>query len=147
MTLTDKEISLELTSDFRYLTGMIRENPYNILNDRGIARFLTSVRYCFVGRVSGNLGGVVFFCHHEDSDRWTLDAYKDDQKLKILDNKGNFSYRAGVLAIDWFSKQGLTKMLYTMHEKENRGATIVCRKLGFKKVGDQNGFIVLAREV
>lgn len=70
---------------------------------------------------------------------WTLDAYKDDELAKSIDNTMDYSYRAGKLVSDYALT--LTDTLLTCHAFENRGATLVCKRLGFKE-----NFIILKKE-
>lgn len=83
----------------------------------------------FVGMVRG---GVIYLCYMPEYDIWTLDAYRDDQLLRALNRRGNFSYRSGKLVMDWFFKT-YRKHLYTVHDLRNRAATLVCRRLGFEE--------------
>lgn len=145
MILQDGEIILELTEDRKYLTELMLRNKYTILNERGVEKFLKYVRYVWVGRASGMLGGVLFFCFYPELNRWTFDAYKEDDKLKVLDNKGDFSYKSGRLVVNWFFECKVSDKLFTMHDQKNRGATLVCKRLGFKPVECTGDFLTLSR--
>jgi len=145
MILQEWDITLTLTEDREYLSELIRKNKYSLLNDRGIQKLLEYVRYVWVGTTGGIPGGVLFFCYYPSVNRWTFDAYKEDELLKSIDNKGNFSYRAGKLVLDWFFQQKFSETIFTMHDVTNRGATIVCKRLGFRPVECSDGFITLER--
>lgn len=147
MILQDHEITLEQTEDKSYLVELVKQNKYNLLNDQGIKKGLEYIRFLWIGRASGVIGGVLFFCYIPHLNIWTFDAYKEDQRLKNLDNRGNFSYRAGRLVIDWFFTTEITRELFTMHDQKNRGATIVCKKLGFDTVGIENGFVIMRKGI
>jgi hypothetical protein len=141
MILTDGDITLEQTEDKSYLVELMGKDKYHVLDDKK----LEYVRFLWVGRVSGVLGGVIYFCYFPPQNWWTFDAYKEDERLKKLDNQGNFSYRAGKLAIDWFFEKGIAQELFTGHDIKNRGATIICKRLGFKFIGYLKKFVVLKR--
>ena len=73
--------------------------------------------------------GVVYLMNINN--QWSLHAYKDDNLTKSLDNTMDDSYRAGKLASDYAFT--FTNTLLTSHPFENRAATILCKKLGFKE--------------
>ena len=85
--------------------------------------------HCYIKK-TGDLGGIAYVTRPAGR-HWTLDAYKDDALLKDIDNTMDYSYRVGKLVLD-FALQ-FTNTIVTAHAFENRGATIVCKKLGFKE--------------
>jgi hypothetical protein len=147
MILQDHEIILTLTEDTTYLTDIALRSKYNLLNERGFRKYILQyVKYVWIGETRGIRGGVVYFCFIPGINQWVFDAYKEDEKLKVLDNKGNFSYRVGRILLGWFFERGIAQEIFTMHEVENRGATILCKKLDFKIDNYHDGFVVLKRE-
>lgn len=70
---------------------------------------------------------------------WMLDAYRDDALVKTIDSAMDYSYRAGKLVVDFAMK--FANKLITAHVFDNRAATMLCKKLGFKE-----DFITLKRE-
>lgn len=135
-------ITLTPSDDYCYIIDLAQKYKYNTLSLHALNIACDFVKHIWVGTVNGVKAGVVFLCYIPAFNWWTLDAYKDDALLKSLDNKGNFSYRSGRLVMDWFFKN-IRDELYTAHEKQNRGATIVCKRLGFKESGYIKDFIVL----
>ena len=143
MILSDGEITLFPSTDTEYLLKLARTNKYTHCTEEELVKSLDYVKYAWNGYAGRTLSGIVYLCYLPRYDWWTLDAYKEDELLKFINNKGDFSYRAGKLVIDWFFKNVNSKTLYTVHERENRGATVVCKRLGFKESGFINDFIVL----
>lgn len=138
--LKDKELKLtpfESKLDFDYLCSLIEHYKYNTIGSYERMRELLD-RY---GREywTGSSGvyklGVIFLMYLAEMDEWTLDAYDDIQNKQIADPKGDFSYRAGKLIIDYFFRTHDVKILTTRHDIRNRAATVVCKRLGFKVTG------------
>lgn len=144
--LVDRDITLRPSDDREYLLELSKRYKLNKLNDSELTRSLEYVKHLWLGERLGTLAGVIYLCFIPNFNWWTLDAYKDDRLLKSLDNKGDFSYRAGKLIIDWFFENKIDSTLYTVHEEANRGATIVCKRLGFKEVGLFDSFLILKLE-
>lgn len=126
---------LSSSGDFEYLFSLMPKYRYN-LGTRPQNRYLT-IRYgrhfwvgrtdSFVGKVRG---GVIYLCYFPQWDIWSFDAYRDDELLKALNRRGNFSYHAGTLVMDWFFKT-YQKNLITVHDVRSRASTAMCRRLGF----------------
>jgi hypothetical protein len=76
-----------------------------------------------------DIAGVIYLTQLPQG--WSLDAYKDDKGMKAVDNSMDYSYRAGKLVCDY--AMTFTDRLFTAHAFSNRGATVVCKKLGFKE--------------
>jgi hypothetical protein len=115
------------------------------MNDRGIARYVKFVRYLWDGWAKGIArGGVVYFCQIPGIG-WTFDAYSEREKLKNLDNRAQWGYRASCLALEWFEKT-VGKTLNAFVDEENRGALFMVKKLGFKKQEVRNGMVILRKE-
>jgi hypothetical protein len=145
MILTNGAISLVPSDDREYLADLMRRDKYCCMNDRGIARYAKLVRYLWVGWVLGmDIGGVLYFCFIPGIG-WTFDAYSEREKLKKLDNKGAWAYKASVLVLDWFGRN-IGEPLYAFVDEENRGAIFMAKKLGFKKQETRNGMVILRKE-
>jgi hypothetical protein len=69
---------------------------------------------------------------------FTFDAYEIPTK-----NKSN-SVEFGKLIMAWVDRQGINP-LWTAHDIRNRAATIACLRLGFKRLGENQGKIVMRR--
>lgn len=140
--LTDGAIKLVPGMDLSYLTELALRYKYNWFNEYGIKVFSQNIKYFWKGYAGDVLGGLLFLQHIHPG-RWFFDAYKDDEKLKALDNRGNFSYKSGRLVVDWFFERKISDGLFTAHDQRNRGATMVCKKLGFREIKIVNGFVVM----
>jgi len=146
MILESEKFVLNLTDDREYLADLMRRDKYCCMNDRGIARYVKFVKYLWEGQVKDRpmRGGVVYLCHFEDVG-WTFDAYSEREKLKKLDNKGAWAYKASILVLDWFG-QNIGEPLHAFVDEENRGAIFMAKKLGFEKKENKNGMIILRKE-
>lgn len=100
------------------------------------------VKHVWLGKTRGVIGGILFLCYLENRDWWTLDAYKNDKLLKEMNNRGDYSFRAGKMVIDWFFENKNVNRLYTIHDVKNKPATIVCERLGFETDGFLEAFII-----
>lgn len=146
MILTDQEITLELSDNKMYLAELIRRHEFNLLNDRGIERYLKFVEFLWVGWAYRKVrGGVVYFSLIPGIG-WTFDAYKEDAVLKKLDNGGDFGYRASCLVLEWFMKLQLDSKLFAIVDEQNRGAVALAKRLGFFVVKNVTGLITLKKE-
>lgn len=139
--------------DYSYLLDLIESNVYTRLTrdkaEEAIHKFDT---HCWNGydKRCGVKIGVIYLSHiTEPCEFWSLDAYRDDRVTKKIDNAMDYSLRAGKLITD-YALEELTNVLYTIHYKANRAATIVCKKLGFKIQRDINSplgkFVMLKKE-
>ena len=144
MTLTDGAIELIPSDDREYLSLLMQWNKYNLLNERGIARYTKLVRHLWLGTADGYLAGVLYFCFIPGIG-WTFDAYSEREKLKKLDNRAQWAYKASCLVLDWFG-QNIGEPLHAFVDEENRGAIFMAKKLGFKKQENKNGMVVLRKE-
>ena len=142
MILRDGDVELIPGMDLGYLTELALRYKYNWFNEYGIKVFSQNIKHFWKGYAKDVLGGVLFL-QHIPPGKWFFDAYKDDKKLKILDNRGNFSYKSGRLVVDWFFERRISDELFTAHDLRNRGATMVCKKLGFEETKILNGFVVM----
>jgi len=127
----DIETVLDLVMKCKY-TKLSREDA-----KKALIRFKT-VAWRGYDKKTNKLAGIVYLTKTDDC--WTLDAYKDDELMKSIDNTMDYSLRAGKLVSEYALKF-LTDTLLTCHAFENRGATIVCKKLGFKEC-----YIILKKE-
>jgi len=145
MILTDGAVVLYPSDNREYISHLLRTHPLNLMNDRGIARYVKSVRYLWVGEAAGSVvGGVLYFCFFPGIG-WTFDAYSERKKLKALDNKGAWAYKASCLVLDWF-RRNIGGTLHAFVDEENHGAIFMAKKLGFKKQENKNGMVVLRKE-
>lgn len=144
MILIDGAIALYPSDDREYLSSLLRADKYNCMNDRGIARYVRFVRRLWVGEASGTVtGGVLYFCFIPGIG-WTFDAYSEREKLKALDNRGQWAYKSSCLVLDWFGKN-VGETLNAFVDEENRGAVFMAKKLGFIFVENKNGMVVLRK--
>ena len=147
MKLTDREIELEpstVEDNREYLLKLAVQDKFNRTDLDKLTEGLKLIRYIWVGRAHGIRGGIVFICFIPSLNFWTLDAYKEDHALRLVNTQGDFSFRAATLVIDWFFKTH-AEDLYTIHRVENRGATIVCKRLGFEIVAEYSYFVTLRK--
>lgn len=147
--LHDGEITLipgSLPKDIGIVMKLAMGDRYNQTPEAQVVKGLEFVKYLWVGESKGVVGGVVMLCWLENLQCWTLDAYKNDSH----DNKlGDYSFRAGRLAIDWFFKNIVSNKLMTIHRTANYAATKVCQRLGFEithKLGDAFTVLTITRE-
>lgn len=139
--LTDGVVTLvpitDNRSDMNYLFNLMPKYRFNI-GDRAGKEKLTYKygKHFWVGRtesfVGSVRGGVIYLCYLPEYGIWTLDAYRDDELMRALNRRGDYSLRSGKLVIDWFFKT-YKRDLFTVHDVRSRAATIVCRRLGFSK--------------
>lgn len=133
------------SDDREYLSHLMRTHPLNLMNDRGIARYVKFVRHLWIGEAKGFvIGGVLYLCFIPGIG-WTFDAYSEREKLKELDNKGRWAYKAGVLVVDWFGRN-VGETLNAFVDEENRGTIMMAKKLGFVKQETKNGMVILRKE-
>jgi hypothetical protein len=143
MILTDGEIVLQPGAELEYFSELVQKYRFNCYNEYGITKAFGNIKHFWTGSTRGIPGGVLFVHYVPALGRWFFDAYKDDEKLKNLDNRGDFSYKAGRLVINWFFEKGFSPELFTAHETANRGATLVCKRLGFRTEEIKNDFVVM----
>ena len=133
-------IPFKIKDDIDKVIDLVMKCPYTRLT-REEAR-IALLKYETIAwhghdKATGELLGIVYLTKTEMG--WTLDAYKDDAFVKTIDNTMDYSFRAGKLVSDYAF--AFTDTLLTAHAFSNRGATIVCKKLGFKE-----DFIILKKE-
>ena len=145
--LSADDIRLTLTGDREYLSSLMRSNRYNHLSDYGIRHYLNFVKYVWVGETRGVVGGVVYFSLLPHLGGWAFDAYKEDEKLKLLDNRGDFGYKASLMALDWFRKELIDTKIFAIFDKKNRGAKWLAKRLGFREVNETAGFVTMRKEI
>jgi hypothetical protein len=143
--LQKNDIRLELTDDREYLADLMRRNKYNHLSDYGIQHYLNFVKYIWTGTTHGLTGGVLYFSLQPALQGWTFDAYKEDEKLKILDNKGDWGYKASLLVLDWFFRELIDDKVFAILDNRNRGAIWLAKKLGFTTTKVESGFMTLRK--
>lgn len=102
---------------------------------KALLRFNTIFWYVY-DKKTKQLIGVIYLTNMPGG--WMFDAYRDDELVRTMENK-DYAYRAGKFVLDFASK--FTNRILTMHAWENRGATMLCRKLGFKE-----DFITMKKE-
>lgn len=128
MILKKDNIVLRPTNDISYIIELAKQYKYNKLNDQTSADILKDYGYkywnCFR---DGKKYGVVYLCYVPQLG-YTLDAYKDQRVKSDI----KYSTEAGRLVVDYFHKE-IFPVLWTSHDIRNRLATLVCRKIGFKK--------------
>lgn len=146
MILESEKFILNLSDDREYLADLIRRDKYCCMNDRGIARYMKFVKFLWEGQIKNHpiRGGVVYLCHIPGIG-WTFDAYSEREKLKALDNRAQWAYKASCLVLDWF-RRNIGGGLLAFVDEENRGAIFMAKKLGFKKQENKNGMVVLRKE-
>lgn len=111
------------------LVGKCRYNTLSRMQARlALLKFPTKFWYCY-DKKTGLMGGVAYLT--KTPDYWMMDAYKDDELMKRIDNTMDYSYRVGKLITDY--AMTFTNRLLTIHACKNRGATILCKKLGFEE--------------
>lgn len=125
-----------------YLLKLAGIDRYNRTPREQLEKGLEHIKYLWLGKASGEIGGILFMCYLKHMGWWTLDAYKDP----AIDNRdGDWSYRGAKLVIDWFFKNHTVNDLYTIHRVENHAATKMCERLGFKVRYANPQFIILKK--
>lgn len=147
--LTDGDIVLapgSLPEDIELVMKFAMGDRYNQTPEEQMVKGLEFCKYLWIGKVNGVIGGIVMLCYLENLDKWSLDAYKNQEH----DNRvGDYSLRAGTLVRDWFFKKIGKDKLITMHRTANKLATRLCERLGFEithKLGDEFVFLTLEKE-
>ena len=151
MKLENEIVRLELFKtelDFDYLLEVEKQDKYRYPIDSKFIRPLIKQYGIYFWKVyykPKNLSaGVVFILKRCDffifNKIYTLDGFRDETTAKQIDNKISCSYEAGKLVGDWFLLN-INDTLYSLHNIENKPASLLCIKLGFKKiiVLDMNG--------
>ena len=118
---------MRLASLYRYHATKSEETVVDIIDRYG--------RIFWKGEIKGESVGIIYLTYEPSYDEWQLHAYADMEVLKRLNPKGDYSYRAGRLAIQYFFDKFGNKYLYTVHNVANRAATIMCKRLGFTEMG------------
>lgn len=134
------------TVNMKYIGDLAKRNRHRRGTDEAIETALQYVVHAWAGQAYGVRAGVVFLCFIPEVHVWTLDAYKDDELLKMINHKGDFSYRAGRLIMDWFFANIEADELYIIHSQDNRGAKRLSKRLGFKWMHDKCGAVILRRD-
>lgn len=123
-----------------YILKLACKDRYNVTPREQLSKGLEHIKYAWICKNEDGVGGVAFMCYLEHMNWWTLDAYKEDS----VDNKhGDWSFRTGRLAIDWFFTNNISDSLYTIHRTQNRGATKVCQRIGFEIKYANPQFVIL----
>lgn len=148
--LMEGEITLtpgSLPEDIGLVMKFAMGDRYNQTPEPQLVKGLELCKYLWIGRVDGVIGGIIALCYLENLDKWSLDAYKNDEH----DNRiGDYSFRAGRLVRDWFFKKLGKDKLITIHRTQNFAATKVCERLGFEithRLGDAFTVLTLERDV
>lgn len=129
MRLQKDNLILEPTKDLDYILELIKQYKYAKISEQVSSNILRDYGYKFWEvYVSGERSGVIYITYISKLG-YLLDAYKD-QRVK---NDLKYSEMAGRLVVDYFHKN-IFSILYTSHDIRNRLATLVCRRLGFRKI-------------
>lgn len=148
-TLKEGDITLtpgSLPEDIGIVLKFAMGDRYNQTPEPQLVKGLEFMKYLWIGRANESIGGVLMLCYLENIQKWTLDAYKNNEH----DNKeGDYSFRSGRLVIDWFFNNLQEDKLITIHRTANRLATKLCERLGFEithKLGDEFTILTLERD-
>ena len=117
-----------------YLWSLIQKYRLNTIS--GKALFETAMAYAkhlWIGKTKDGLILGVIYLSHLPGNMWTLDAYRDDSMLRTVKEQRQWSQEAGELVCKYFFDLKICDSLYTSHRKENKLATKLCERLGFKK--------------
>jgi hypothetical protein len=129
MILKDNNLVLKPTKDLSYILELISQYKYSKLSEQVSLDVLREYGYKFWEvYVDEKKSGVIYITYIPKLG-YLLDAYKD-QRVK---NDLRYSEIAGKLVINYFHKH-IFPILFTSHDIRNRLATLVCRRLGFKKI-------------
>ena len=130
-----KLIPFQYEGDFDYLIGIAMKYKYNITPKNMFLSLLKQYGVAFWNGYmeNGVKGGVAYVCYYPEIGRYTFDAYRDNDLCKQHNPKGDYSYEAGKLLVPYILRN-IANILYTTHSIENRVATIMCKRLGFKIV-------------
>jgi RimJ/RimL family protein N-acetyltransferase len=137
--------------DFDFLTSLVQRCKFTQLSSEQIKKHLQETEGYFwkiLDTKTGAQGGVIYFSKHAGDSRLWFHAYKDDALAKRLSNKADYSYKAAKLILKYAS-ENFKETIATMHSIDNRGATILCKRLGFTKTDilktEYGPFIVMTR--
>ena len=131
--------------DFEYLYNLIPTYKYNTTSREDVKKLINQYGYLFwIGYGNGIKMGVACVCYFSKVDRYSLDGYLDNKVAKRVNNRISFGYEAGKLVSDYMLNN-ITDTLWTAHDIKNRGATIMCRRIGFAKEEIKNRIIVMRR--
>lgn len=127
-------LTLVKTNNYDYCYKLFLKYKYRPKIDRSefnklMDNFCYLMYEIFYSDVVGPLG-VVFV--QKNYNMFTLDGYRDDENYRKSNLKISTSYLAGKKVTDYML-ENITNKLYSIHRIENRGADILCRKMGFKK--------------
>ncbi len=144
-------LPFEGTEDFDFLAALVQKCKFTQLSTEEIKKHLQETEGYFwkiLDAKTGKAGGVIYFSIHGQDPRLWFHAYKDDALAKRLNNKADYSYKAAKLILEYASAT-IKKQIVTTHSTDNRAATILCKRLGFKQTEilktEYGPFIVMAR--
>ena len=127
--LRNGDLELIPTNDIDYLIKLSKQYKYCKATGEQAKEVLNKYGYWFWNvYLDGERVGVIYICLVPKLG-FTLDAYKDIESG--VDTR--YSYEAGKLVVDYVIKE-LTSVLWTAHDVRNRAATIVCKRMGFRKI-------------
>jgi len=151
--IIDRDIRLipvDINSNIDLVLDIASKNPHANLTHEKLKEALPFVKHTWIGHAHGMFIGVIFLLHFPSEDEWTIDAYRDERKIqsikdrqKSIDKRSDFSYRGGRAILKWFFENKSANFIFTMHVKENRAATMLCKRLGFEEAGFIQDLIVL----
>jgi len=128
-------VPFEGRDDVEYLIDLCLGCKYTKVDRRTIETVFAKQEgfYWSIYDAAKNLkGGVIYFtwCNGK---LW-LHAYKADMFVKrMFDIKLDHAYQAAKLLLDYATKE-ISPVIYTMHSVDNRGATLLCKRLGFVEI-------------
>lgn len=125
------------SEDFDYLFTLMEKYKYSIkdFKQRSIDATFKFAKHIWIGFANFGdsvvKGGVIYLQYFPHLNKWSLDAYKDIDAMRGSDPEKDFSFLAGRLVVKWFRLNYPGQSLWTAHDRRNRKATNVCKRLGF----------------
>ena len=139
--------------DFDYLFELASKYKYNTLELDKMKEIVHQYGVMFWNVIEKNLlvrGGVIYLTYVPNLG-YSLDAYRDETLAHAVISTSptkDYSYQAGKIVIEYALTE-LSPHLFTMHRVENRGATIISKRLGFKTLREVDSamgrFIILKK--
>lgn len=127
-TVTDK-------SQMDYFCDIVARYTYNTIKTKEAMIDLIDkyAKEMWLVRAKDMAGGVIFLMQFNGE--WSFDAYADMEVGRAVDKHGDLSYRSARLVLDYFFENSGCHEIITRHDYRNKGASLLCRRLGFKDIG------------
>lgn len=132
-----------------YLYKLVKADKYWTISREEVWETVTKFNYrlwrIFYKCIPTGIVGI----HYRPEVGWCIDGYRDDHACNTwVDNKVSCPLIAGTLITDYVLNN-LSDVIYSFHPQRNRGASILCLRMGYKKIeeftGDGVKFILFSK--